>query len=274
MNLRHQTLIDFPPTKIAHVLTQGFTGYFFPIQFSEHMLFQMIQRHGVDLSSSYMICDGDSYVGVALIGRRGWISRLAAMSIVPEYRGKGIGSYILKQLVIDSKQRQDHSIVLEVIEKNEPGIKLYQKFGFVTQNRLLGFTQEAPSFDQGSKLEEISLTELAQLVFQYGIQSLPWQISAETLANSSTPIQAYTLDSAFIALSDPQQEEITIHSLLVLPEARDQGKGQQILKSAMQLFPDKTWKIPAICPEELGGFFEKMGFKQQEISQLQMELKH
>lgn len=273
MNLQHKILIDIPLSKTADVLTQGFAEYFVPININKRTLLDMIRRQGIDLSTSYMIFDEKDCVGVALIGRRGWSSRLAAMSILPAYRGKGIGSSILDKLIEDAKKRQDRSLSLEVIDQNEAGIKLYTRLGFTKTRNLFSYVKEAEAAHQCLTLQETSLTALSNLVFQYGLKHLPWQIAAETLANSNAPLKAYTFDSAYIVLSEHEEKEVTVHSVLVLPEVRGQGKGRQLLELAMQQFQGRTWNIPALCPEEVGGFFEKMGFEKQELAQLQMELK-
>lgn len=273
MNVQYRTLIDIPLSQTADVLTQGFADYVVPVNITRSALIDMIRRQGVDLSASYMICDEEHCVGAALIGRRGWFSRLAAISIIPEYRGKGIGSYILKQLIEDARKRQDRSLWLEVIDKNEMGVQFYNQLGFSKTRNLFSYTKEAKMSHQGLTLQEASLTFLSHLVFQHGLKHLPWQIAAETLANSNAPLKTYTFDSAYIVLSEREEKEVTVHSVLVLPEVRGQGKGRQILELAMQQFQGRTWNIPALCPEEVGGFFEKMGFKKQELAQLQMELR-
>lgn len=45
-------------------------------------------------------------------------------------RGEGIGSKLLNEIFEITKQMKAQSITLEVNEKNQPAIKLYQKFGF------------------------------------------------------------------------------------------------------------------------------------------------
>lgn len=257
-------------------MTDGFTGYFVPITVTAGALLVMIRQYGVDLAASYMICADDAPIGAVLVGRRGRCSRVAAMSILPDYRGTGAGSYIMEQLIRDARQRGDQSVVLEVIEQNEPALHLYQKFGFNKVRRLVGYAKEAAPVARTQplleELEEVEMAELGTAVLCHGLTDLPWQISGETLCNFSLPQRAYKLKSAYLALSDLEQSQILIQSLLVLPDARKMGQAKELLESAMTQFPNKKWKVPAICPEEVGGFFEKMGFIQEEISQFQMRL--
>lgn len=274
-DFEHKPLIDYPLDEIATVVTNGFSGYFVPITVTKNVLLTMIRQYGVNLAASYMICADGSPIGAMLVGRRGGCSRVATMSILPDYRGTGAGSYILNILIRDARQRGEHSLVLEVIEQNEPALYLYQKFGFAKVRRLVGYVKEAEEKAKAKAsvpLQEIEMTELARHVLCHGPADLPWQISGETLCNFNLPQCAYKLDSAYLALSDPSQNEIAIHSLLVLPDARGMGQAKRILESAMAQFKNKKWKVPAVCPEEFGWFFAKMGFMQEEITQFQMQL--
>lgn len=273
MNYTHQPLIAYALEEIAAVLTQGFAGYFVPITVSAEGLLQVIRELSIDLRASYMICADTTPVGVALIGRRGWTSRLAAMSILPDHRGKGAGTYLMAQLIADSQVRGDREIVLEVIEQNEPALKLYQNAGFTIVRRLTGYTQTPPlsvADVQIYPLQEIDLSELARIVHHYESADLPWQISGATLVNFSLPKRAFRLGSAFLALSDPAEEKIAILSLFVLPTMRGREHAKHIVASAMHQFPERHWTVPALCPEEYGGIFERLAFTRGEISQFQM----
>jgi ribosomal protein S18 acetylase RimI-like enzyme len=277
MTYSYQPLSNYSILEIAAVLTQGFAGYLVPINITAEALLQMARQLSIDFTTSYMLCWEEHPVGAALVGRRGWSSRLAAMSIVPEHRGRGAGAYLLQQLIADSKARGERAIVLEVIEQNEPAVKLYQKVGFTTVRRLTGYTKTtatAPAPSHPAELQEIDLPTLARQVLQHGPVDLPWQLSGQTLGNFSLPTHAYQLDSAFLALSDPTQAKVVIYSLLTLPAARGQGQARQIVEAALQQFPDRAWVVPALCPEEFGGFFEHLGFVKGEISQWQMHLTH
>lgn len=78
-------------------------------------------------------------------------------------------------------------MVLEVIEQNTAGIKLYQKVGFKTVRRLVGFKLEHPQVEPGAELEEIDIRELAHLVTLHGGKDWPWQLSGESIALVTPP---------------------------------------------------------------------------------------
>jgi len=40
----------------------------------------------------------------------------------------------------------------------------------------------------------------------------------------------------------------------------------------MATFPGKRWGVPALCPEEMRGLFERVGFEREPLTQFQMAL--
>ncbi len=52
------------------------------------------------------------------------------MGLLPEFRGKGIGSKLLKAVLDHSKKFGLEKVELNVYTTNEPAIALYKKFGF------------------------------------------------------------------------------------------------------------------------------------------------
>ena len=155
-------------------------------------------------------------------------------------------------------------------------MRLYQKQGFQTIRRLIGFIRSEKSADFVSEanehLHEIDLREMGRLILQHGLPDLPWQLSGETIALLNPPARAYQKGQAYAAISDPNVEHVVIWSLLVEPEARGKGLAVELLKDIMTNHAGKTWHVPAIWPEEFGGIFEQAGFQREELSQWHMKL--
>ena len=166
-------------------------------------------------------------------------------------------------------------MVLEVIEQNEPAVKLYRKYGFDSMRRLVGFTCQSKSAGkhQGGELQRLDLHEMDQLISQYGLTDLPWQLSGESITRTNPSLHAYRKGHAYIAISNPEAEHVVIWSLLVEPEARGNGLGTDMLKYVMAQHAGKTWHVPAIFPEELEKVFERAGFEKEKLSQWQMRLR-
>jgi GNAT superfamily N-acetyltransferase len=262
--------------ELVDLLNRGFEEYFIPIQFNADMFSNMLRKDGISLADSRVLMDGDQACGIGLIASRRAIhaSRVAAMGIAKERRGKGAGSWFMKKLIDDACGRGDREMVLEVIEQNEPAVKLYRKYGFESIRRLVGFTctgREAAG-NEGSELHGISLREIGRLISQYGLPDLPWQLSGECITQMNPPPHAYHKGRAYIVISNPEAEHVVIWSLLVEPEVRGSGLGTDILKRVMAHHAGKTWHVPAIFPEEFGNVFERAGFEKENLSQWQMKL--
>jgi ribosomal protein S18 acetylase RimI-like enzyme len=266
-------VLSFPIAETAALLTRGFEGYLVPIQINDFALQTMLRRDGIDLAESRVLLKDDEPVGVALIARRGWSSRLAAMGVVTDARNSGAGSWMVEKLIAEARVRGEKEMFLEVIEQNAPAVHLYQKIGFETVRRLLGYKIENPQAASDDLLEEIDIREMGHLISLYGLRDLPWQISAETIALHTPPSRTYKLGDAYLMLTNPQAAHVVIWSVLVKADARQAGQGLRVMRAAFSRFPNKTWHVPALCPEQVAGLFEKMGMIREELSQFQMTLK-
>lgn len=267
---------DYPMADLVQLLNLSFENYLVPIHFNLTQFQRMLRKDSIDLTTSRVLLRDDNPSGIALIARRGRASRLAAMGIVKEARGKKIGTWFMEQLVSEARAHNDREMVLEVIEQNDAAVRLYQKQGFQTIRRLIGFirSESSPDFvsEANEHLHEIDLREMGRLILQHGLPDLPWQLSGETIALLNPPARAYQKGQAYAAISDPNVEHAVIWSLLVEPEARGKGLAVELLKDIMTNHAGKTWHVPAIWPEEFGGIFEQAGFQREELSQWQMEL--
>ncbi len=232
----------------------------------------MVRKDSIDLTASRVLFVDDKPQGVALIARRGWTSRLAAMGIALESRNKGAGSWLMEKLIREARERGDHEMTLEVIEQNEPAVHLYEKFRFQVMRRLIGLIRREAVELEDASLMEIDVRDAGTLISQYGLPNLPWQLSSETIAQMTPPARAFQHGPAFIVLSDPDANHVVVWSLLVKPEARGNRSGAILLKQVIANRPGKTWHVPAIYPEELGAVFEHVCFERETLSQWQMRL--
>ncbi len=271
MTLELQSVLDYGLHKSAGVLNLGFSDYLVPIQLDLPHFHDLLRTSHIDVSLSKVVLKDGKALGVALIARRGWSSRLAGMPIIPEARGQKVGAWLMEQLIVEAKSRGDRRMELEVIQQNEPAVKLYQKVGFQTIRRLVGYKLESPS-GKPDGLTEIDVRQLANLVNLHGLPNLPWQLSGENLAPTGPPQRAYRLGVAYAMISNPDADRIALRSVLTMPDSRGKGRATRLLRALFAQFPDKSWVVPAIFPEEMSGFFEKLGFELQKLSQFQMEL--
>ena len=272
MTFTSNSASDYSNPELVDILNRGFEGYFVPITFHVTAFLNMVRKDGIDLTTSRVLLKNDNPIGIALIARRGWTSRLAAMGIAKEYRATGAGSWFMEYLIHEARQRGEQEMLLEVIEQNEPAVHLYQKYGFEIVRRLIGLIRRNAVEEEAGDLQEIDIRRVGSLISQYGLPDLPWQLSGESISQINPPAQAYCKGQAYIVLSNPEANDAVIWSLLVETSARGNGLGTEMLKSVIARHPHKTWHIPALLPEELGKVYERAGFVREELSQWQMRL--
>ncbi len=272
MPITFQSVLEHGLESTASIITAGFADYFVPINITVAGLLSMVRQESVDLNLSRVMLQEYEPVGIALIARRGWTSRLAAMSIVPQARSKGIGAQCVHQLLDDARHRGDQAMNLEVVEQNAPAVRLYEKCGFQKMRRLVGFTGQPKISDTNLALEQIDVHEVARVLITHGTDDLPWQLSGESLVTNGPPNIAYRAGASYIALSNPDAPMIVVRAIVTLPDARRQGHATQLLRTVMARHPEKTWRVSATFPEELSGLFEKIGMVRDALSQWQMQI--
>lgn len=265
---------EFTISQIAELLTRGFEGYFVPINITAPVFMTMMRRDSIDLNETRILHKDDEPIGVGLIARRGWTSRLAAMGIISTARNGGAGTWAMGQLIEEARARGDHEMLLEVIAQNTAGVKLYEKVGFKKIRRLAGYKLENPQPAQSeNELQEIDIQEAAKMVTYHGLKDLPWQLSGISIAHHAPPSRAFRFNDSYCVISNPQVEHVSISSVLIDAQGGEAATGVELMRALFARFPNKVWHVSPIYPEEMAGLFEQVGMVREEISQWQMSLK-
>ena len=267
---------DHPIPYLADLMTRSFEGYIVPVHITDTILHTMIRRDGIDLTASRILTNGDEHIGVAFIARRGWTCRLAAFGITSNARSSGVGTSSMEMLLDEARERGEKEMLLEVIEQNTAGVKLYEKVGFTKMRRLVGYkldttsAQAAVPGGEQAELEEIDIRELARLVAYHGLSDLPWQLSGATIMQHTPPSRAFRINDAYCLISNPDSADVAIQSVLVKARSRGAGLSAVLMRALFAKFPGKVWHVSPIYPEEMGFIFEHVGMERESISQWQM----
>jgi ribosomal protein S18 acetylase RimI-like enzyme len=271
MEFEFRPVPDLGLEKTAEVLTRAFADYLVKIPFAVATLLHLARTDSVDLAESRVVLSAGTPLGVALIARRGWTCRLAAMALVPEARRQGGGRALVKRLLADAKARGDRAMVLEVIEQNEAAVKLYTACGFKRVRRLVGFVGHGDGDrTAATSLTVVDLRDMAAVVNVEGAPHLPWQLSGETVASLTPPTLAYRLNGAWVALSDVDRAKVVIRALMTERVEQGRGRSSALLQAVMAKHPGKEWEMKAIWPEEFSAAFTAAGFVRAELTQWQM----
>lgn len=271
-----QPALAFTTTALAEIMTACFEGYVIPQTVTGHGFNNRFRRESLDMDASRVFMDGPSPIAIVLVTRRGWTARIAAMGIVPAHRGRGLGRQALGEVVENLRRLGDRRLLLEVIETNDPAVRLYTGLGFIPRRRLVGYRRPARAEDAAaaSELVEVDPLVVARQVTEHGAQDLPWIMSPETLAAAAAPALAYSLSDRAFAIVEPapQPGALALRTLVVSGEARGHGLGRRMISSLAARHPGQDIVISANFPEgQAADFLARAGFEKTPISQFEME---
>jgi ribosomal protein S18 acetylase RimI-like enzyme len=144
--------------ELAALFNAGYEGYFVPFRVDAAQLENMIAAWHIDLARS-RVAPGE---GVALLGVRGERGWIGGLGVIPAARRRGVGRALMEAVLAEAPPE----VTLEVIEQNEPAIRLYEDLGF-ERVRIL----EVWSLDAEAPPAEVRDAEPTPA----GERDLPWQ---------------------------------------------------------------------------------------------------
>jgi ribosomal protein S18 acetylase RimI-like enzyme len=256
---------DLSLRSLSTLFARSFEGYFVPIPDAPPLFDARVRTEHISLADSRVARVDGEPVGLVLMARRGRVSRVAGMGIVPSHRNRKLGASMLRPLMEEARARGDTRMLLEVIEQNVAAVKLYERLGFQRVRRLVGFVgTPAP---EPAALEEVEPRECARLL----PDGLPWQLASATVAGLALPARAFRLGPAMAVIADVTAPTLALRALIVEPESRGRGTGRRLLRALAAAWPGKPLAISAIVPEGLcDRFFLGAGFSYPTLSQLEL----
>jgi ribosomal protein S18 acetylase RimI-like enzyme len=262
---------DFAPAAVVDALNRCFEGYLTPVHFTVSSFEQRMRSEHLDPEASKIYLIDDQPLGVILVARRGWSSRIAAMSVAPNARGQGVGRLMLLDMLEAARERHDRQVLLEVFEQNPNAVRLYRSVGFQIQRRLVGYERAARA-ESFEPLIEIDPLEFSRIAMRHGQGDLPWLLQAETFAAKVVPNRAFQLESgAFALVSDTAGDSIVLWNLVVAETQRRRGLGSRLVRGLVNQFGGKGCAIVQLVPDSLApGFFAALGFSLMPLNQFEM----
>lgn len=268
-------LSEIPLVEICAALDAGYEGYVVPVRFEPSALTRRMLAEHVDLTLSHLILAPDGgAAGVQLVARRGATSRIAALGIVPDRRGAGLGAAAIRLAVAQAQARGDRRMVLEVISTNEAAMSTYRKAGFVARRGLCGYARAAAGPTATDAAHPCEVAEVMPLIAAAWPQDASWQTSPLALAAAAAPVEALRdANGSAAALVDASGDTARLLALAVDPAAQRQGVGRRFLDAVGARYPGKAFAITATLPEsQAHAFLAATGWQRTPISQIEMEL--
>ncbi len=138
MALREEQMVHFTPMAlwyIPHVLHIEHEAY--PDPWTFNMLRKELEN---ECSYFYLMYDASD----SLVGYGGyWLildeAHVTRVTITSRMRGTGLASLLMRHIIEDAEKKGARCLRLEVRETNIAAIRLYEKFGFITEGRRVGY---------------------------------------------------------------------------------------------------------------------------------------
>jgi ribosomal protein S18 acetylase RimI-like enzyme len=193
--VRLQPAASFALLELAELFTAAFEGYLAPIRMDEAGLRTMVHALDIDLDASRVaVADGDP-AGLVLLGVRGDEGWVGGMGVVPRRRRQGVGVALMDGLLDEARRRAVRVVRLEVIDRNEPALRLYEGLGF-EHERDVEVWSLAAGEDEAS-VREASVDEALERTRALRREREPWQRDDATvrrLGEFDPPPRAFVAD--------------------------------------------------------------------------------
>lgn len=88
---------------------------------------------------------GGCVVGFTCFRVVGGDAELLNLAVLPSFRRQGIGSFLVKQTLLEVAEKGATRIFLEVRDSNLPALRLYERFGFQPVRRRPGYYTNPPA---------------------------------------------------------------------------------------------------------------------------------
>jgi ribosomal protein S18 acetylase RimI-like enzyme len=128
----------FTYSQLADIYNQTRVDYIVPMPMNARRLQEYVEHHAVDLAASCVAVDEERAVlGIGMLGARGERTWLTRLGVIPQRRRRHVGHSVVSWLLGQARARAASRAQLEVIDGNEPALRLFHGFGFTSRRTLL-----------------------------------------------------------------------------------------------------------------------------------------
>jgi ribosomal protein S18 acetylase RimI-like enzyme len=270
---QYQSALRYNSDELAQILCHCFENYIVRFVIDGATFARRFGAEDLSLNDSIIVTHQQQPVALALISRRGLHSRVSALSIRPEMRGKGLGKALMQRIVADARERGDRQLSLEVIEGNDPAIALYHQAGLRIVRTLTGHQAGELAAAEIVPLQEIDPLFVSHRLTAEGATSLPWLIAAESLFKLPGKPYAFTLGQhQAYAVVQVGADKCFLRMIYVPPQHRSQGHARAMLTALQAQFSPLPLVANVYVPEVAAPFFDRLGWQQDPLRQFEMTM--
>jgi len=242
----------------AAVINAAYADYGVPFRVTPKQVQDMVRLYDVDLTRSQVARVANETVGIALLahrGSRGWIS---AVGVVPAWRHRGIGRWLLEGLLEGAYALGLRRLTLEVIEANQAAHRLYLSLGFREARELLcwAFPADAdPLPIPREQLQTVSVDSLWSYYLPWHDQEPCWQREEITLRRMAGQVTGYLLkladEPAGYCLVSDRGEAVALLDVGINPQFGPVTAGRVLLQALSARYPGRALTITNV-PADAG----------------------
>jgi ribosomal protein S18 acetylase RimI-like enzyme len=192
MGPRLGRLLDRPA--LTALFNDAFSDYLVPIRLDDDAFAAHVELNDIDLSASPVAFDGDRPVGFALVAIRGDEAWIGGMGTLPSERRRGLGEAVLVAGVDAARERGCRRAWLEVIDRNEPAVRLYERLGFERERDVIVWSLDG--HDDAAPARTPSVKDAHAWIAAHRPSREPWQRADASLARmrERRPLRALAVE--------------------------------------------------------------------------------
>lgn len=157
--------------ELADIYNQSRVDYIVPMPMNARRMEEYIHHYAIDLGASCVVQDeGGNVLGIGMLGlraERAWITRVG---VIPQRRRRHTGQFLMETLLDTAHAHHARTVQLEVIEGNDPAVRLFGKLGFRAR-RILLVIRRAPARPDGlppeAEMRELEAGEIADALARH-----------------------------------------------------------------------------------------------------------
>lgn len=177
-----------PLSDLYRAFMAGFSDYMirFTMDETEFEAVFLVRDQNQPSRSIVSYVDGEP-IGVLLSGvahlESGWLTRCGGLAIAPGYRQLGIAQELMRRFDEQAKGTR----LLEVIQGNEPALRLYENLGYQIVREIFYYQSDLTS--SAAALKMIPITELFERYYPSATHRPIWQRDVRTTQQQATLLQ-------------------------------------------------------------------------------------
>jgi len=262
---------------IYDTFKEGFSDYIVKFNMTyEYFINRFFNVDGNDRRYSHIALNGDVGIGVIFGGVNTFDGiksmRCGALSVAPEYRGKGVAQELVKLHKQKAKELDCKQLVLEVIVGNDRAIRFYEKNEYIKKNDWFIYTTDNLSFLDGvdsSNVKQITIDDVRKYRYENIDYHIAW--SNEIFCVEKRDAYHYGVfdgNKLVGVISTIGGAVLFIH---VLEPYRNKGYGKALIKKAIKEDVESISTFFS-AQSDLEQFLVKNGFVKDKISQYEMAI--